>query len=638
MCGIIGWLGDGIDPELALRMRDTLSHRGPDDAGYWYDKNEAVWLGQRRLSIIDLTVQGHQPMQSGCGRYVLTYNGEIYNFKDLRQALEQKGHAFRGESDTEVLLHACMEWGVEIAVKKLEGMFAFGFYDRVEKMLWLVRDPMGIKPLYYAHTERRIAFASELTPLIMLPWVDRGIDQDALFSYFRYGYVPAPASILKGVRKVSSGEIVRYANGCSVKSTYWSLSAQADAAIARMDSRMTFRDAADMLEERLRRSVRLHMQSDVPYGAFLSGGVDSSAVVAMMQAESTKPVKTFAIGFSEASHDESIHARAVADHLGTEHHELILSSSEIPHLVPGVAAFFDEPFADNSAIPTYLISRFARESVTVCLSGDGGDELFGGYPRYFWANRIESLRKRFAPGSRRLAKRALQSIPSKFWDSLIDPALRYRFSGAEGLSYRVNRFASYLGVDRKHAYAETMSVWRNPEDILGYSPKSALGPDADSFPCLTWSEEMMLNDQRNFLQDDILTKVDRASMAASLESRVPLLANAIVEFSWEIPESLNLAEKGDRGKMVLRDVLYRYVPKDLIERPKQGFGMPIGKWLRGDLREWAESLLEHNDLEECGLNSRMIRKIWEEHQNGVDRQAMLWSVLMFRQWCKKLNT
>jgi asparagine synthase (glutamine-hydrolysing) len=632
MCGIFGWLGPGIDPASALRLRDSLRHRGPDDAGAWFEQDAGVWLGQRRLSILDLSPLGHQPMHSPSGRYVLTFNGEIYNYKALRRRLESAGHRFRGESDTEVALMACAAWGVESAAQSFEGMFAFGLYDRAERVLWLVRDPMGIKPLYYAHRGDRFAFASELTSLLPLAWIDRSIDQDALFSYFRYSCVPAPSSILSGVKKLASGTLLRFAQGVATSSVYWDLAQRATALRQGAIQPMSLREAADELEIRLRHSVRQHMQSDVPYGAFLSGGIDSSAVVALMQAESSRPVKTFSIGFSEASHDESAHAWAVAQHLGTDHHELILNSDEIPALVPTVAGFFDEPFADNSSIPTYLVSRFARESVTVCLSGDGGDELFGGYPRYFWAKRIEALRQRLSPGGARLAASMLQAVPAAVWDRAVNPALGYRYSSAEGLAYRVRRFAAYLGCDRDAAYARTMSVWRNPEQLLGFQAKYPLGADAVHYPERSWAEEMMLIDQGCYLQDDILTKVDRASMAVSLEARVPLLTHPMVELSWQIALSMKLADKGDRGKLVLRELLYRHVPKALIERPKQGFGMPVSKWLRGPLKDWAASLLNPADLEACGLNAQVVADVWREHQMGSDRQAMLWTVLMYRQW------
>ena len=636
MCGILGWVGSGIDPELARHLRDSLQHRGPDDAGEWFDKDAGVWLGQRRLSILDLSPLGHQPIHSPCDRYVLTYNGEIYNYRELRLRLESAGYACRGESDTEVVLMACAAWGVEAAAQCFEGMFAFGLYDRAEHVLWLVRDPMGIKPLYFAHRGDHFAFSSELTPLQALPWIDRSIDQEALFSYFRYGCVPAPTSILKGVRKLASGIVLRFAHGVVTSTSYWDLAKKAEALRNGGNFHLSLQEAAEELEVRLRHSVRQHMQSDVPYGAFLSGGIDSSTVVALMQSESSHPIKTFTIGFSEASHDESAHARAVASHLGTDHHELILNSDEIPSLVPTVAGYFDEPFADNSSIPTYLVSRFARESVTVCLSGDGGDELFGGYPRYFWAKRIERIRQMLSVPGARLAGRLLKLLPDKLLNGVIDPFLAHRYSGAEGLAYRFKRLASYLEVPRERAYQETMSIWRDPSGLLNYSPTLKLGADAACFADLPWSEEMMLIDQQHYLQDDILTKLDRASMAVSLEARVPFLTHPILEFSWQLPTSLKLANHGDKGKLVLREVLYRYVPRELIERPKQGFGMPLGKWLRESLRDWAESLLMPGDLESCGLNSKVVRLVWDEHQRGADRQSVLWTVLMYRQWLQRL--
>jgi asparagine synthase (glutamine-hydrolysing) len=457
-------------------------------------------------------------------------------------------------------------------------MFAFGLYDQAERVLWLARDPMGIKPLFYAHHGNHFAFSSELTPLLSLPWIDRSINQDALFSYFRYSCIPSPASIMQGIKKLASGTILRFVKGEAISSPYWDLAKRATTLRQATNEIISLRDAADELEVLLRHSVRQHMQSDVPYGAFLSGGIDSSVLVALMQQESSRPVKTFSIGFSERSHDESAYARAIANHLGTDHHELILNSGEIPSLVPEVAGYFDEPFADNSAIPTYLVSRFARESVTVCLSGDGGDELFGGYPRYFWANRIEVLRERLSSGGSQFVANLIRNIPSAVWDRAVNPILGYRYSSSEGLAYRVQRFAAYLACDRNIAYAKTMSVWPNPEKLLGYQSKHLLGADSLNYPNMSWAEEMMLIDQGSYLQDDILTKVDRASMAVSLEARVPFLTHPLVEWSWQLAPSLKLADKGDRGKLVLRELLYRHVPKVLIERPKQGFGC---QWANG---------------------------------------------------------
>lgn len=629
MCGIAGWLGQDIDTGCTTEILKRLIHRGPDGEGEW--RVEGVWFGHRRLAVLDLTSDGRQPMISVSGRYVITYNGEVYNYRELRSELKQAGLAFRGHSDTEVVLAACEYWGIESAVARFEGMFAFSLYDIRERVLWLARDPLGIKPLYYAARGKEFAFASELQALQPLPWLDDSIDPAALYAYFRYLCVPAPASILSGVRKLPSGSLLRRdADGVRII-RYWN--AEARAMAARNDPLdLSFAAAAEELEARLRRSVRLHMQSDVPYGAFLSGGVDSSTIVALMQAESSRPVKTFSIGFTDVSHDESRYARAVAQHLGTDHHELILNADDVPALIPEVASYYDEPFADGSSIPTFLVSRFAREHVTVSLSGDGGDELFGGYPRYFWASRIEKWRNRLTRRGAELSAGILKSVPNVFWDNVVNPLTGRCYGGATGLSDRIRRFSAYLGCPRDQAYAMTMSAWVHPEELLGNTKSSPLGADAVSYPHLAWAEEMMLVDQGVYLQDDILTKVDRASMAVSLEARVPLLTHSLVEWSWRVPLHFKLADKGDQGKLLLREVLYRHVPKTLIERPKQGFGMPMSNWLRSPLREWAESLLKPGDVEGAGLNSKAVIKVWAEHLSGEDRLPQLWTVLMYRQW------
>lgn len=629
MCGIVGVVGQLYDQSRYARMSSRLRHRGPDSHGEWNEGD--VWLAHRRLAILDLSPAGHQPMHSQCGRFVLTFNGEIYNFRALRAELESEGFAFRGSSDTEVILVAASAWGVEPAVRRLEGMFAFGLYDRAEKIFWLARDPMGIKPLYYCCAGNLLAFSSELHPMLELPWVNPEIDQDALFSYFRYGYVPAPASILKQIRKLGSGQLARFSNGTLQISTYWNLAEVARSGVQGRNN-IEIGAAADLLDSELRNSVREHMQSDVPYGAFLSGGIDSSVVVALMQAESVAPVKTFSLGFSERSHDESVHAKSVAKYLGTEHHELILNAAEIPSLVPEVIPFFDEPFADNSAVPTFLVSRFASEHVKVCLSGDGGDELFGGYPRYYWAKRIEMLRAFLTPVGARTVSAGLELVPANFWDRVVDPVTRYRYSGSEGLSHRVGRFARYLRCTRVEVYPELASYCADPSRVLGYPSGGRLGPDAAEYSDLTWAEEMMLIDQLNFLQDDVLVKLDRASMAVSIEARVPLLTRPLVELSWKFSPQLKFDNSADRGKRVLREVLSRYLPLSLVERPKQGFGMPVGAWLRSPLRDWAEDLLHPASLENCGLNADVVRLAWHQHLAGQNHQSFLWTVLMYRQW------
>lgn len=629
MCGIVGWLGDKINVNTCAEMLTRLTHRGPDGAGEW--SADGVWLGHRRLAVLDLTPEGRQPMVSSSKRLVLTYNGEVYNYLGLRAELERNGVHFRGHSDTEVVLAACEFWGVEKAVTRFEGMFAFALYDVNERVLWLARDPMGIKPLYYANAGSEFAFASELTALQPLPWLDDSIDADALYAYFRYLCVPAPASILRGARKLPSGTLVRWDGRSVEKRRFWELETYARSLRAPSPI-ISFEEATDELERRLRRSVRLHMQSDVPYGAFLSGGVDSSVVAALMQAESSRPIKTFTVGFAERTHDESPYASAVARHLGTEHHELIMNADDVPALVPEVAAHYDEPFADGSSIPTFLVSRFARQHVTVCLSGDGGDELFAGYPRYFWAGRVEQWRKRLTAPGAYMASRFLQGLPDAFWNRVVNPLTGKRYAGTEGLPPRIKRFAGYLGCPREQAYARTMSAWQHPEMLLGAGDFKKLGADTARHPELSWAEEMMLTDQENYLQDDILAKVDRASMAVSLEARVPLLTHSLVEWSWSIPLSYKIKENGDQGKRILREVLYRHVPRELIERPKQGFGMPMARWLRGPLRDWAEELLIPAELESAGLRAGVVRSVWKDHLAGEDRLSQIWTVLMYRQW------
>lgn len=635
MCGIAGWLGQDIDASCASEILRRLLHRGPDEGGEW--QAPGVWFGHRRLAVLDLTSGARQPMLSTSGRYVLTYNGEVYNYLELRCALEQTGMAFRSHSDTEVVLAACEYWGIESAVSRFEGMFAFSLYDVRERVLWLARDPLGIKPLYYATRGQAFAFASELQALQPLPWLDDSVDPAALYAYFRYLCVPTPASILRGVRKLPSGSLLRRDAAGTRIMRYWDIEAHARAA-RQEPLKMSFAAAADELESRLRRSIRLHMQSDVPYGAFLSGGVDSSTIVALMQAESTRRVKTFSIGFMDMSHDESRHARAVAEHLGTDHHELILHANDVPPLIPTVASYYDEPFADGSSIPTFLVSKFARDCVTVSLSGDGGDELFGGYPRYFWASRIEQWRHRLTRHGARLAASLLQCVPNVFWDDVVNPLSGHRYGGASGLADRISRFAAYLGSPRDRIYATTMSAWAHPEKLLRSAADATLGADAVAYPDLTWAEEMMLVDQEHYLQDDILTKVDRASMAVSLEARVPLLTHTLVEWSWRVPLRFKLAQKGDQGKLLLREVLYRHVPKTLIERPKQGFGMPMARWLRGPLRDWAESLLRPGDTVAAGLNPEPIMKAWAQHLAGEDRLPQLWTVLMYQQWLQNWSS
>lgn len=631
MCGIVGWVGEGIDPQCALRMRDRLRHRGPDDAGHWYDADAAAWLGHRRLAILDLSPAGHQPMVSSSGRYVMAFNGEVFNYIEMRAELEAAGIGFRGHSDTEVMLAAIEAWGLRQALARFVGMFAIALWDRDEQSLTLIRDRMGIKPLYYACHGGQLAFASELRALAPLPWLDSGIDQESLADYLRYLCVPAPRTILRGARKLEPGCLLVWRRGGHSIERYWNLH-EVIRAGREHPLALDLPAAADELERRLGESIALRMRSDVPYGAFLSGGIDSSLMVALMCRQAQQPVHTFTIGFEGSGNDESVHARAVAAHLGTNHHEEHLEVNAVPGLVADASLTHDEPFADGSSIPTFLLCRFARRSVTVALSGDGGDELYGGYPRYFWAGRIERWRRRLGSGGARALAGILKSVPGAVWDNAVDRLSSGKFTGAHGLSARVRRFAGYLASGPGAADLAMSAAWPDPGLIMA----AAAPPAADrhsGWPDLDWAERMMAVDQATYLPDDILTKVDRASMAVSMEVRVPMLDHRLVEWSWRLPRACKLAETGDRGKLLLREVLYRHVPKALIERPKVGFGMPMETWLRGPLREWAGDLLAAPALTRSGLlRPEAVTAAWNAHQAGENRLPQLWTALMLEQW------
>ena len=632
MCGIAGWLGQSIDLAAARQMSQAVAHRGPDGAGEW--TADGVWLAQRRLAIVDLSPAGRQPMISPSGRYVITFNGEVYNAPELASELAGKGFSFRGHSDTEVMLAAIEAWGVDGALQRFNGMFAFGLWDCAERTLYLARDRLGEKPLYFAENGREIAFASELGALWQVPWLDKRVDQAALTGYFRSLCVPGTASIVRGARKLAAGTLLKWTGGRADISAYWSVAVAARNGLAsRLPADMEA--AADELEALLVDAVKIRLRADVPYGAFLSGGLDSSLVVALMQKNGGDPARTFTIGFAERSHDESPHARAVAAHLGTNHQERILSPGEVIDLVPEIARIHDEPFADSSSIPTTLLARFAREQVTVALSGDGGDELFGGYPRYFWAERIQRTRRRLgAPGSR-MAAGLLRSLPAAWLDGLDSLVLGKRFGGANGLSDRVYRFADYLRCSPGDVYREIISAWKNPAEVMAAGSSDALLADPARHAPLGWAESMMAIDQERFLPDDVLTKMDRATMAVALEGRAPLLDHRLVEWAWRVPPELKLSPQGDLGKLVMRKVLYRHVPQALMERPKMGFGMPIGVWLRGPLKPWAEDMLQARRLAELGLQAERVQRAWQAHLAGENRLAEIWTVLMWVQWQEK---
>lgn len=639
MCGIAG-LWDrraAADQQrleqIARRMSDPIAHRGPDSSGVWADAAAGVGFGHLRLAIVDLTATGHQPMISASGRTVITYNGEVYNAAALRPELEARGVRFRGHSDTEVILEACEAWGVDAAVKRFIGMFAFALWDARDRRLTLVRDRLGIKPLYWGTVGDMTLFGSQPKAITAHPAWEKRLDPAALRDYLRFGYVPAPQSIFGGMRQLAPGGIVEIdAAGRVSERRFWDMAEVARRGVAarRADDET---ELADELETLLRDAIRLRMIADVPLGAFLSGGIDSSTVVALMQAESNRPVKTFSIGFHEGSHDEAVHAKAVAGHLGTEHRELYLSPAEAREIIPSLPDWYDEPFADSSEIPTHLVARLARQEVTVTLSGDGGDELFAGYTRYTQGIRLWQ-RSRALPGVLRCAAVGLVSaVRPSVWDglaALLPASIRPPQTGA-----RAHKLAAMLGAaDLDTLYRSVVAMWHDPEAILrtrGLPPAPVWQRDVPA-EVTDPVERMQFLDTVAYLPDDILAKVDRATMAIGLEARVPLIDHRVVEFAWSLPPALKGAD--GHGKRLLRQVLYRHVPRGLVERPKMGFAVPVGAWLAGPLRDWTESLIGEHRLRREGIfDPKPIRRIWDEHRAGRrNHEAALWAVLMFQAW------
>lgn len=622
MCGIAGlWAPDGAPGapllEIVRRMTDALLHRGPDDSGYWADNDVGIALGHRRLSIIDLTPQGHQPMASADGRWITVFNGEIYNFQDIRRELESAGvRGWRGTSDTEVLLAAVSLWGLDATLPRLVGMFSLALWDTQERCLNLVRDRLGEKPLYYGWSGGTLLFGSELKALRQYPGWRGEIDPDVLSLFMRYGYVPQPYAIHRDMHKLPPGSVLRVsaealAARSAVPRPYWSPDDLALAAVSKRFSGSPD-EALARLDALLRTSVAGQMVADVPVGAFLSGGIDSSLIVALMQAQSTRKVRTFTIGFAEEEFDEAGFARDVATHLGTDHTEIYVSPSETLDVIPALPAIYDEPFGDSSQVPTILVSRMARSHVTVCLSGDGGDELFGGYSRYAQAAR-QWGRIGHVPAPLRQALAACVPL----------------------LNERCVKLAQVLSPhDRTDLYRRLVSHCRETRRLVPGGTESATVLTTASMrpPLRDFRDEMMWIDAVSYLPGDILAKVDRAAMSVSLETRIPLLDHRIVEFAWALPASLKWQD--GRGKWPLRALLDRYVPSRLIDRPKRGFGVPINRWLRRDLRAWAEDLLSPGALGASGLlDVELVRRRWREHIEGrVDRHHYLWNVLMFQAW------
>jgi asparagine synthase (glutamine-hydrolysing) len=647
MCGIAGFLSRStLDRAHQVAILDQMSqqivHRGPDSCGFWMDTDAGAALTHRRLAIIDVSPAGHQPMVSASGRFVLVFNGEIYNHLDLRTKLGALH--WRGHSDTETLLAAFDAWGLRRTLETCVGMFALAVWDTRDRCLTLARDRFGEKPLYYGYQRGFLLFGSELKALRAHPSFAAQINRDALTLYMRYGYISAPYSIYANIYKLEPGHFVQFKHStgdlaASRSEPYWSLTASIKQARMKLFAG-TETEAINELDTRLRNTVRRQMIADVPLGAFLSGGVDSSTLVALMQAQSSRPVQTFTIGFQAAGYDEAHHARAIAKHLGTEHTEFYVSPNDVLPVIEMLPFLYDEPFGDSSQIPTFLVSQLTRKKVTVGVSGDGGDELFGGYNRHIT---LPHLWRRFGfiPAAfREFFGRTLMLASPHTWSrisSLLTPILP-RQSRVTHFGDKLQKLAGLLAApDPMHMYLEVVSQWKNPAEIVigGTEPLVSLTrqedwPDLDDFEQL-----MMALDTLSYLPGDILTKIDRASMGVSLETRLPFLDHELAEFVWSLP--LQLKIRDGEGKWILRRVLDRYVPANLIERPKAGFAVPIDSLLRGPLRDWAENLLDEARLRQEGyFNPLMIRRKWAEHMSGRRNwQDSLWNVLMFQAWLEE---
>ncbi|HEX6159265.1 MAG TPA: asparagine synthase (glutamine-hydrolyzing) [Thermoanaerobaculia bacterium] len=642
MCGFAGFLtrrNSSSAAEMcavARKMNLEIAHRGPDDSGEWADPATGIAFGFRRLSIIDLSEAGHQPMQSASGRYMIMFNGEVYNFRRIVAELEAvRGPIeWRGHSDSEVILAAVEQWGLIGAVRRFIGMFAFSLWDRQERELHLVRDRVGVKPLYYGWANDDVLlFGSELKAFEAFPGFSPEVDQQAVAALLAYAYIPAPQTIYKSFRKLKSGAIATFRTGSLGEpkiTTYWDAAEVVSNARQRM-FHGNDQEATDQLETLLMDAVGLRMVSDVPLGVFLSGGIDSSVVTALMQRQSAVPVKTFSIGLAEREWDEAESAAAVARHLGTDHTALTVTPREALDIVPLIPGMFAEPFADSSQIPTYLVSKLARQSVTVALSGDGGDELFGGYNRYFLAGRLWRKTNRLPGFAKSLAAGAINSLSPDRWNRIWGAAspLMPKLYRQRQPGEKLIKFARMLGARTPEQLYETLvTFWRDEPVVRGTSLAARDVRTELTDPV----DYMMFLDMLTYMQDDILVKVDRASMAVSLEAREPLLDHRLIEFAWALPQSMKI--RNGEGKWLLKQVLYRHVPRELVDRPKMGFSIPLDLWLRGPLRDWAENLLDERRLRETVfLDPAPIRRAWSEHLSGRrNRQYELWPVLMLQAW------
>lgn len=663
MCGLVGfWKPSNFsavdDSVIAQKMANRIAHRGPDDAGVWVDANAGIALAHRRLSVLDRSPSGHQPMVSSSGRYVVVFNGEIYNHQEIRRDLADFTHsrylgspskedvesagrfAWRGHSDTETLLAGFDAWGIAATLKRTVGMFAIALWDRAAETLTLARDRVGEKPLYYGFQGEIFFFGSELKAFKAHPDFVGEIDRDVICLYLRHCYIPAPYSIYKGIHKLLPGTYIQFPISHSpndlrsaTPTAYWSLAEVAVNGLARPFTGSDT-DAITALGEQLKRSIGLQMMADVPLGAFLSGGVDSSAVVALMQAQSSRPVKTFSIGFDEDGYNEAGYAKVVAQHLGTDHAEHYVSPTEAMQVIPRLGDVYDEPFADSSQIPVFLVSQMARRQVTVSLSGDAGDELFCGYNRYILADAWKKIA--WIPfGVRRSAGRLIKMVAPSTWENIFQYAGRF-LSLPSNMGEKLEKLSSCLeGVDGVDALYYSLVSWAtNPGQLVirAKEPGTWLTEVGLKTKFSDARLQMMYMDCMTYLPDDILVKVDRAAMSNSLETRVPLLDHRIIELAWSLPLSMKM--RNGQTKWILRQVLYKHVPKELIERPKTGFGIPVGDWIRGPLRAWAEELLDEARLKREGFfKPGPIREMWMAHLAGQRNWSYyLWSVLMFQAW------
>lgn len=659
MCGIAGFFDPSSSVERSMmrhqatQMADAIRHRGPDGSGVWIDSKAPVVLAHRRLAVIDLSPAGAQPMQSASGRYHIVFNGEIYNFRELTRELKQLGVSFRGHSDTEVMLAAIDTWGIETALQRFVGMFAFALWDSRDRQLHLVRDRLGEKPLYYGWAGGTFLFASELKAMRTHSNWQGSIDHSALTLLMRYGYIPAPHSIYKDIFKLPAGSVLSLdTTTCAINNqfsphpdasgvtfcprTYWSVRNAVVNGITNQIS-ASEADTVEELRHLLSKATAQQMIADVPLGAFLSGGIDSATVVSLMQTQSTRPIKTFTIGFDEKAFDEAEDAKKIAMHLGTDHTELYVTAQEAMNVIPSLPDLYDEPFADSSQVPTFLVSKMARQQVTVCLSGDGGDELFGGYNRYIWTKKVWNSIGWLPQWARRIIATGLVSVSEDSWDKyyqMVSPLLpasaKQRLPG-----YKLHKLAGVVATENMmEMYRGLLSNCRDPAALVleGSEPEGGFGDCEHLGGRHDVLHQLLFWDLASYLTNDNLVKLDRASMAVGLEARLPLLDHRVVEFACRVPSSMKI--RAGRGKWLLRELLGSYVPSHLVERPKTGFSVPIAEWLRGQLRTWAEDLLAEERLRGDGVfDAGRVRKIWSEHLTAKRNwQSSLWAVLMFQAW------